>query len=351
VRELAEKVRERILTSTGPRRIQQMTHKPGDARIGDSVPASVGHRGHEVAKLLFPILVIIGIAVGLFLLIRRRHVPLVHGRNRLMAVILTAAASVAGIQCAGSSGTKSADEVRSPATKMGMVKGPMQHIQKRIEMLEQLHAQGKLTDAVYQETLVLLEEDLSIMEISKLHAVPMSEAEKTFVDMRRKMDEALLIKLGEEESWKALREQVTKLSVLLGGGKREFDGEKVQQAINELHIQGLLDQKTAIALNASLTEVHDHYVRVHPVDIVASCYEMTLLGTEMRHRRTELTEMMAAVELGAPTEADFINHLGVLARSVGCFSTEDVEVCQSDPGVHDRLLMVTALDLLIALLH
>jgi hypothetical protein len=302
-----------------------------------------------LTKVLFPVLILIGFAVGLFLLIRRRHVPLVHGRNGLMAVILTAAASVAGIQCAGSSGTKSAEEVRSPAVKMGMAKGSMEHIEKRIEMLEQLHAQGKLTDAAYQETLALLEEDLSLMEKSKLHAVPMSEAEKKLVVMRRKMDEVLIDRLGEEEAWKALGNQANKLSSVLDGGKREFEGEKVEQAVEELQRGGLIDQTTAIAISTCLTEVHDHYVRLNPIGYKATCYAMTPFGGEMRLRRAELTEMMAVLEEGEPSGKSYDALLGILARSVACYSTKDVEVCQSDPGLHDRLTVVTALDLLIAL--
>ena len=301
-----------------------------------------------MTKVLFPVLVIIGLVVGLLLVIGRSRVPLVRGRRGLVAVILAVAAAVAGTQCAGSSGRKGADGA-GPGLKMSTVEGPLQHVEKRIGVLEKLHAQGKLTDAVYRETLALLEDDLSLMEKSKLHAAPMGEAEKKLADMCRQMDEALIERLGEEDAWKTLEDQVKKLRVVLDGGEREFEGEEVEQAVQELRGGGFIDQTTAMALSTCLTEVYAHYERLNPIGYSATCYAFNPFGFEMKQRRVELTEMVAVLEEGGPSGEEYESLLGVLARSVACYSTEDKEVCQAEPGLHDRLIVVTALDLLIAL--
>ena len=301
-----------------------------------------------MTKILLPLLVLAGLVLGLVLLLRRRRVVVPGEGSWVKIAILTAAALVVGTS--GPVDAKGKKTCYKPATNHDVfpdiVLEPMEAIQQRIELLEKLHAQGKLTDAVYAENLAGLEAAIAEAEVEKQNKKALTKAEKKLVDIRRALDGRLLKKLNKQPAWKVLNKQVRQLLKLVDGKKNTHDPDAVDEALGALHDKGLIDASTRASLSTVLDGVRYHYERSHGGK---TCYKMSILGMHMSGSRGKLTTLLESIGGQKMTGKKFAENLGILATSVTCLQQGSKETCESGAGTYDRVSMVTTLDLLVSL--
>ncbi len=303
-----------------------------------------------MTKILLPLLILAGLGLGIVLLLRRRRVVVPREGTWIKIAVLTAAALVVGSVGAADATNKGKKTCYKPAPDPDFLpaldEDPMDVIQQRIELLEKLHEQGKLTDAVYAETLADIEGDFAEAELEKKNKKALTKAEKKLVGVRRALDGKLLKKLNKQPAWKVLNKQVRQLLKLVEGKKNTYDADSVDEAIDALHAKGLIDDVTRSALSTVLDGVQSHYERSHSGK---TCYKMSLLGMQLSSSRGNLTGMLQSFGGAKMTGKQFAEHLGTLATSVACLQDPGEDTCDAPAGTHDRVSMVQTLDLLISL--
>ncbi len=304
-----------------------------------------------MTKILIPILILAGLVLGLVYLLARRKVAVDGSASASRAVVMMAAASVAGIL--GASGCKDKKMVEEPRTlcyKTTMVQDVgTASDEVRSDVLDKLHGDGKISDAVYREALAQIEKK------SLFKDKALSDEEKDAIAGLREMNAELVASLGKEKRWTALGVMVGKLMEKLaqegatpsGGGA--FDAEKAAKLLDDLSAQGHFDEGTGKALATVLDEVSYHHDRSSGGK---TCYKMKKIGSQMAGWRGDLTRMMQDIEKQEPSDEAYTEHLGTLATAMSCFETQTEEACEAGPDEGDaRVSMVRTLDLLIALVR
>jgi DNA repair exonuclease SbcCD ATPase subunit len=306
-----------------------------------------------MTKILLPLLVVAGLVLGIALLVARRRIAVPAEGSRLKVIVLTVAALVAGslgLAHAQDKGGKISCYMPALDDDVAVVPTApsIETVMKRIEMLEKLHAQGKLTREAYSDSLAALGTDLEAIEQTKKHKKELTKAEKKLMDLQRALDVQLLKKLIKKSAWKKLDKQVGQLLKLIDGKPNSYDPDKVKEAIDDLHADGLIASSTRSGLSTTLDEIRYHYERAHSGK---TCYDMSALGADIQGFRGQLTTLLKGLKGKAPSKKQFVSHLGVLAVAVSCLETRSQAVCDQSksPSTYDRLSMVQTLDLLAAL--
>jgi hypothetical protein len=290
-----------------------------------------------MTKFLLPILILAGLALGVVLLLRRRHVTVPLNTSPVKAVILLAAASIVGIGC------KNKIEERTTCYKVAVEPLQQQDAgapQDRAETLDRLHEQGKLPDAAYRETLEKLLAELE-------EAGEPTQAEKEYIKVRREADVKVVKALETHDEWKALRTQAAQLAKLLADKTSTYDAEAVTKAVDSLASRGLILEKTREALSTTITQIGFHHDRMSSG---RTCYKMTRAGFNTSRSRGRLLELFKLLEQD-PSDKEFAAHLDTLASSVTCLLGKTEEACPDEPATAptERASLVQTLDLLLAL--
>jgi hypothetical protein len=303
-----------------------------------------------MTKILIPLLVLAGLGLGLILLVRRRRVAVPRQGSWVKIAVLTAAALVVGASGLADGKGKGKKTCYMPATDPDFLPAldvdPMDEIHKRIELLEKLHEQGKLTDTAYGDTLAGIEADIAEAELEKWNKKALTKAEKKIIDVRRALDGKLLKKLNKQEAWKVLNKQVRQLLELLDGKKNTYDQDKADEALDSLHAKGLLDPGTHAALKRVLDEVRYDHERSSGGK---TCYKVSKIGWQMKSSRGKLAALLQSIAGKKMKGKKFAENLGILATSVTCLEKASEQACDSGAGTYDRISMVTTLDLLVSL--
>lgn len=304
-------------------------------------------------KIILPLLVVAGLVLGIALLVARRRIAVPDEGSRLKVIVLTVAALVAGslgMARAQDEGGKISCYMPALDDDVAIVPTApsIETVMKRIETLEKLHAQGKLTREAHSDALAALGSDLEAIEQTKKHQKELTKAEKKLMDLQRAMDGQLLKKLIKKAAWKKLDKQVGQLLKLIDGKPSSYDPDRVKEAIDELHADGLIASSTRAGLSTTLDEIRHHYDRAHSGK---TCYDMSALGADIQGWRGQLTTLLKSLKGKAPGKKQFVTHLGVLAVAVSCLETKTQEACEQSKAssAYDRLSMVQTLDLLAAL--
>ncbi|MBW2261168.1 MAG: hypothetical protein JRG91_04275 [Deltaproteobacteria bacterium] len=301
-------------------------------------------------KILLPLLVLAGLGLGVFLLLRRRHVEVPRGGSWIKVVVLTAAALVVGTVSMTDANGKPQKTCYMPAQDPDFYPAlevdHMKVIEQRIELLEKLHEQGKLTDAVYRQTLASIQANIEEAELEKKNKKALSKAEKKLIGVRQALDGKLIKKLNKQAAWAVLNKQVRQLLKLVDGKKNTYDADKVDEAIATLHSKGLIDAATRSALSTVLDEVQYNHERSHSGK---TCYKVSKLGWQMKSSRGNLTIMLQSIGGKKMTGKKFAESLGILATSVSCLQKTSKDACEAAHGTYDRVSMVQTLDILISL--
>jgi hypothetical protein len=303
-----------------------------------------------MTKILLPLLLAIGLALGLYLLVSRRRVEIPEKASRLKVIILLAAAAVIGSSAAGADKEgKIMCYKPAPGPDDEVVDYPyIDHIMERIGVLEALHAKGKLTDDVYYETLSSLKVEIEYTEKEKKYAKKLGKAEKKFIDLRRAMDKKLEKKLIKKPAWVTLKKQTRQLHKLIAGKTNTYSQDVVDEVLDELQADGLIEGTTNHAVSVTLSQVASHYKRAHSGK---TCYKPSMLGMHVQGWRGKLTALMQSLKSGAPSKKQFAKDLGTLALGVSCLGAMTTGACEApdEAGVWDRIAYVQALDILIAM--
>jgi len=303
-----------------------------------------------MTKILLPILILAGLVLGIAYLLTRRKVALPANAPRSRAIVMMAAASIAGI--IGASGCKDKNAGKEPTTlcyKTTMIQDVgTASDEVRTDALDKLHGEGKITDGVYQEALAQIEKNNFFKDKE------LSTEEKEAIAGLREMNAELVASLQKQKTWTALEMLVGRLLGKLADDgptpdKSGFKTEKADKLLDKLRSDGHLDETTSKTLSTVLGEVNYHHDRSSGGK---TCYKMKKIGSQMAGWRDDLTQMMRGIEKQEPSDEEYVGHLGTLATAVGCFDTEEEDACEAGPGEGDeRVSMVRTLDLLIALVR
>lgn len=303
-----------------------------------------------MTKILVPILVLAGLVLGILYLLARRRVAVREDASWTRALVMMAAASVAGLLGASGCKDKKAEEPRTLCYKTTRVEDVSTASDDvRTDALDKLHEAGKISDEVYLETLAQIEKN------EWFQNKELSDEEKRAIADLREQNAELVSKLDGAKLWTVLGMMVDRLVEKLGmegpssvkhGG---FESEKVAKVLGKMHEKGQIDEVTSKRLATVLSEVNAHHVRSNSGK---TCYKMKMLGSQMAGWRGNLTRVVQEIEDQEPTDDVYMEHLGTLATAVSCLEEQTEETCEAEPSEGaDRVSMVRTLDLLIALIR
>jgi hypothetical protein len=303
-----------------------------------------------MTKILVPILILAGLVLGVLYLLARRKVAVPAGTSPSRALVMMAAASVAGILGTSGCKDKKAEEPRTMCYKTTRIEDVSTASDDvRTDALDKLHEAGKISDEVYVQTLAQIEKE------KWFRNKDLTDEEQAAISDLRKQNGELVAMLESEKQWKALGLFVDKLVVKLGKtgmGATEnsgYDSDKVTKLVGDLQEQEQIDEATGNTLATVLEEVNYHHDRSNSGK---TCHKMKMLGVQMSGWRGDLTRMIQDIEQQEPTDDAYVEHLGTLAAAMSCFEEQTEETCDAGPSEGpDRVAMVRPLDLLIALVR
>jgi len=294
-----------------------------------------------MTKILIPFLILAGLALGLYLLLRRRGVLVPSGATGLKLVILATAASVVGGLATDSVEAKK--KKPKPPTVQPTCYEPMppepppmdldetaalERIQKKIGLLEDLQKKGKLTDQAFADALAKMKKDIAVLEADPEACFQaLSDVELDLVQVRRDLEGKDLAAMQKEAAWTTLKKQYAELHLYLEGKKNAYDADAVKKALGKLEKKALLSGATRSALEAAFTQVVLHYDRTHAGK---TCYDMTSLGADMMTWRESLTSFLKLIKGKTLDDTTFQYRLHALAPALACLQIQKDDVCDTN---------------------
>ncbi len=313
-----------------------------------------------MTKILFPLLLLAGLALGLYVLLGRRGVIDTSGATGLRLVILATAASVVGALGACGADAKKKPKPPPMITCYEPVEpaplplsedeeDALARIRQKIDLLESLLKQGKLTDQAFMDALAKMKKDIAILEanemtgIEELHGVEMD-----LVGVRRDLEEKHLASMKTLEAWTSLKKQYGELHLYLDGKKNAYDAGAVKKALGKLQEKKLITASTGSALEAAFTQVVLHYDRSHAGK---TCYDMTMLGANIQTWRGALTSLIRDIRGETLDDDAFQSRLYTLAPALACVQIQKDDACDtsSQTDAYTRATVIETLAILEAL--
>ena len=309
-------------------------------------------------KYIYPILFICGLILGLYFLISGRDPLSIHREARgWKRIIFIAAAFLLGIfRPDGASGQAKSPEssligrivpMNRAVMMSSLFASPPQKVldqlRMRIELLEGLRQNGKLTEKAYIEILDQIQQDMKEIEnTGPDRGDELKKAEEIVLSAREELNKAWLEEVGKEETWANLKWAWQELHLLIKGQQNQFNQQVVESSLAYLREKGLISSATDKAIGRLFKEVAYHYNRQQ-----MTCY--IAMPASASHR-AEMTRLVEKIHANTLTENDSAMTLSRISLALICFDSQEQKCGQKvQSKASDRIALVETLSLLMSL--
>ena len=239
------------------------------------------------------------------------------------------------------------DDVHPPSPKTAATKRAIQKLERLVRQLERRIGKGRLDAGAYDRILSAAAPRLQQME---QHAASCGHELRTIrerlVSVRRQLDDAMLVRLGETGEWEDLAAQWREGHRLLANLSHDFDLDAACSALERMADSGAIEART----RAALERVFSQLAVGDPCWKSRDCTRYPLLARQRAYYRIALTYEL--FNLGAaPPDDEVAGVLPFLTEALLCFEVEgDRQHCSREtPDTHSSLMALPVVDVLIAL--